>query len=120
MIVELEPTTKKENHIVKLSTQRFALVLTISANAKCSALSAQCNNAVTSIVEVLPRSECADNVFLGDLALLPDVGALLWPRLAGAYIQQCLAPLLPSGNSDMAAFDQVSCLIVTYSTVGVT
>lgn len=56
-------------------------------------------------------------MFLGDLALLPDVGALLWPRLAGAYIQQCLAPLLPSGNSDMAAFDQVSCSIVTYSTV---
>ena len=50
----------------------------------------------------------ADNIFLGDLALLPELGLLLWPRLAGAYIQRYLAPLLPSDHSDMAAFDQVA------------
>lgn len=50
----------------------------------------------------------ADNVFLEDLSLLPDLGAAMWPRLASAYISRCLAPLLPSDDSDMAAFDQAS------------
>ena len=49
----------------------------------------------------------ADNVFLGELARLPELGALLWPRIAAAYIERCLAPAVPADEHGLAAFDQV-------------
>ncbi len=49
----------------------------------------------------------ADNVFLGEVGHVPELGALLWPRLAAAYIEARLAPALPEDDSDLAAFDRV-------------
>ena len=52
-----------------------------------------------------PRA--ADNVFLGEVGHVPELGAHLWPRLAAAYIEARLAPALPEDDTDLTAFDRV-------------
>ena len=89
----------------RLCAEAMGLETSLCHVALCHALGGALCAGACSIAGAGRR---ADNVFLGDLALLPELGVLLWPRLAGAYIQRYLAPLLPSGNSDMAAFDQVA------------
>ena len=38
---------------------------------------------------------------------MPELGTHLWPRLAAAYIEARLAPVLPADDSDLTAFDRV-------------
>jgi hypothetical protein len=38
---------------------------------------------------------------------VPELGTHLWPRLAAAYIEARLAPVLPADDADLTAFDRV-------------
>ena len=77
--------------------QAVILPLTLSLNPNSHPSCQQPRTSVSS----------ADNVFLGEIGHVPELGALLWPRLAAAYIEARLAPALPEDDTDLTAFDRV-------------